>query len=149
LKTAKASVSIAETYRSPERAYLMSYAYAIARENLDPASVPGIRGVNICWVHNAANGKADLAASKQAAKDMATAFNIAFKPEVKSPHIERRAIDMSISWQGDLKIVDAKGKLVTLKSEPRNGNNPELHRVGASYGVIKLVADPPHWYDGK
>ncbi len=147
LRAANASVRISETYRSRERAYLMHYAYAIARENLSPASVPALEGVNICWLHRDAEGNPGLPASKKAAEQMVTAFNIAFKPTLDSPHIERRAIDMTIAWQGDLKIVDGMGKLVVVKSEPRNGNNAELHKVGATYGVIKLVSDPPHWFD--
>ncbi len=147
LKAANASVKISETYRSPERAYLMHYAYVIARENFGPAKVPAVEGVNICWFHRDAEGNIDLPASKQAAEQMVKAYNIAFEPTIDSLHIERRAIDMTISWQGDLKIVDGTGKLTVIKSEPRNGNNAELHKVGASYGLTKLVSDPPHWFD--
>ncbi len=147
LKAANASVKISETYRSRERAYLMHFSYRLARENLDPATVPAAEGVNICWLHRDVDGKPDLAASKKAAQQMLTAYNIAFKPTIDSLHIERRAIDMTIAWQGDLKIVDGTGKLVIIKSEPRNGNNAELHQVGATYGVYKLVSDPPHWFE--
>lgn len=125
----------------------MHYAYRIARENLDPASVPTIEGVNICWVHRNAKDNVDLVTSKQAAEQMVIAYNIAYKPALNSRHIERRAIDMTITWQGDLKIVDGIGKQVIIKSEPRTGNNAELHKVGATYDVIKLVSDPPHWSD--
>ncbi len=147
LKAANASVKISETYRSRERAYLMHYAYVIARENFSPVTVPPVESVNICWLHRDAGGNPDLPASKQAAEQMAKAYNIAFKPMLDSDHIERRAIDMTIVWQGDLKILDGTGKSVVIKSEPRNGNNAELHKVGATYDVIKLVSDPPHWFD--
>ena len=146
LTAARASVKISETYRPRERAYLMHYAYGIARENVNPATVPVFEGVNICWLYRDAKGNPDLAASKKAAEQMVFAYNIAFKPALDSHHIERRAIDMTITWQGDLKITDGSGKLVIIKSQPRNGNNAELHRVGATYGVIKLVNDPPHWW---
>ena len=148
LKAANASVKISETYRSRERAYLMSYAYAIARENFSPARVPAVEGVNICWLHDDSEGNPDLAASNKAAEQMVVAYNIAFKPTIDSLHIERRAIDMTITWLGDLKILDGMGKLVTIKSTPRNGTNAELDKVGATYGVTKLVSDPPHWFDG-
>jgi hypothetical protein len=50
-----------------------------------------------------------------------------------------------------LKIKNAKGDEVTITTTPRTGNdNKELHAVGATYGVHKLVSDPPHWsHDGK
>ncbi len=147
LKAGNASVNISETYRSPERAFLMHYAYAIARENFSPLRVPAMAGVNICWLHRDAEGNPDVAASKKAAEQMVVAYNIAFKPAIDSLHTERRAIDMTITWQGDLKIVDGTGKLVVVKGEPRNGNNKDLHKVGATYGVSKLVSDPPHWFD--
>lgn len=147
LQDARASVKISETYRSHERAYLMHYAYVIARENFSPEKVPTLEGVNICWLHRDAAGKPDPAASKRVAEQMVIAYNIAYKPTTDSLHTERRAIDMTITWQGDLKILDANGRLVVIKSEPRNGNNKELHKVGETYGVSKLVSDPPHWFD--
>ncbi len=147
LRAANASVRISETYRSRERAYLMAFSYAIARENFSPASVPAEEGVNICWLHRDTEGKPDVAASRRAAEQMVKAYNIAYEPSLDSLHIEGRAIDMTISWQSDLKIANANGKVVTITSEPRNGSNVELHKVAATYGVTKLVRDPPHWYD--
>lgn len=36
----------------------------------------------------------------------------------------------------------------SITTVPRNGaGNVALHGVGAGYGVLKLVADPPHWSD--
>jgi len=147
LKATGASVKISATYRPRERAFLMHYAYRIARENLDPGTAPAMEGVNICWVHRDTRGNIDLVASKQAAEQMVVAYNIAYSPALNSRHTERRAIDMTLAWQGDLNIVDANGKVVSIKSEPRNGDNAELHQVGATYGAIKLVSDPPHWSD--
>lgn len=147
LKSSGASVKISSTYRPIERAFLMHYAYRIAREGLNPGAIPAMAGVNICWMHFDPKGNFDLVASKQAAEQMVIAYDIAFKPALTSRHTERRAIDMTITWQGELKIVDANGQIVNIKTEPRNGTNAELHRVGATYGVIKLVNDPPHWSD--
>lgn len=49
---------------------------------------------------------------------------------------------------GPLKIADASGKIVTINTTPRTGaDNKQLHAVGKTYGVIKLVADHPHWSD--
>lgn len=147
LNAANASIKVSETYRSPERAYLMHYAYRIARDKLDPASVPAMKDVNICWLRRNADGSPDLVATKQAAEEMVKAYNIAFRPAIDSDHIDRRAIDMTIAWQGNLRIVDGTGKVVIINTEPRNGTNAELRKVGATYGVIKLVVDPPHWSD--
>jgi hypothetical protein len=41
---------------------------------------------------------------------------------------------------------DASKVVVTISSTPRTGAfNTDLHQVGASYGVVKLVTDHPHW----
>lgn len=144
LAAAGASVSINATYRPRERAYLMHYAFRIARQGLSPLDVPALAGVEIEWAHKSANGKLDLTASRNAAEEMVDAYGIAYKPALRSQHTQRLAIDMSISWQGDLKIADAKGKVVTIGS-PRTGQNSTLVNVGATYKVIKLISDPPHW----
>jgi hypothetical protein len=54
---------------------------------------------------------------------------------------------MTIGWQGTLNIRDFDGKLHHISSTPRDGSNPELMAVGATFGVIKLPTDPPHWSD--
>jgi hypothetical protein len=148
LRAAGAAVTISETWRSKERAYLMHYAYRIARENLDPREVPPLAGVNICWLHTDAKGNPNLPASKTAALQMMVAYEIVYRPILDSHHIAGRAIDMTITWQGNLSIRDANGKVITITSEPRTGaGNTDLYKVGATYGVIKLVGDPPHWSD--
>lgn len=144
LAAAGASVSINATYRPRERAYLMHYAFRIARQGLSPLDVPALAGVEIEWAHKSASGKLDLTASRNAAEEMVDAYGIAYKPALRSQHTQRLAIDMTISWQGDLKIADAKGKVVTIGS-PRTGQNSALINVGATYKVIKLISDPPHW----
>jgi hypothetical protein len=55
------------------------------------------------------------------------------------PHTQGNAIDMSISWGGNLSIVNANGETVIITSTPRTGMNTTLHAVDASYGVIKFV----------
>ena len=63
----------------------------------------------------------------------------------KSLHMEGKAIDMTINWTGELRMRDGQGQLVDVPP-PRSGDiNARLHQVGASYGVIKLVSDKPHW----
>lgn len=141
LRDAGATVSISATLRPPERAYLMHHSFRIANKLVDPKNVPPMPGVGIQWVHGS------LAASRSAAQQMVAAYNIAFAPALSSRHTEGRAIDMTISWGGVLKIKDAAGNVRSIGS-PRNGrDNTALHAVGLTYGVIKLRSDPPHWSD--
>jgi len=145
LRNAGATVTIADTLRPPERAHLMHFSFAIARQGVDPATVPARAGVDIQWVHPAAGGQSSATASRNAAEKMVQGYGIAFRPALNSRHTEGRAIDMSIAWIGDLEIVKADGTSVTVTSAPRSGDNSSLQQVGASYGVVKLVSDPPHW----
>ncbi len=139
LKAAGASVSIAATRRNAVRAHLMHYSWEVAKGLIAPAKVPALPGLAIQWDHG------DLAESRRAAQQMVDLFDIAFEPSLTSRHIEGRAIDMTIGWIGTLEIKDKAGKLHRLGA-PRSGDaNTELHQVGASYGVIKLLSDPPHW----
>jgi hypothetical protein len=146
LQAAGANVAISATYRPPERAYLMHYAYRIARSGLDPATVPAMAGVDICWLHRDSVGNPDVAASITAAEAMVQGYGIVFAPALHSRHTERLAIDMNITWTGNLTIEDGNGQTVTITTTPRTGaGNLDLHAVGATYGVIKLVSDRPHW----
>ncbi len=146
LSAAGASVTIADTLRPPQRAYLMHFSFAIARLGLDPATVPPMAGVDIQWIHPDGNGATDPAASKAAALSMVQAYGVVFQPVLNSRHTEGRAVDMDITWQGNLSVVRGDGALVTISSAPRTGaGNAELHAVGASYGVVKLLTDAPHW----
>jgi hypothetical protein len=141
MKTADASVSIGATFRPPERAYLMHWCCMITGSGQDPAAVPPMAGVNIGWAH------ATLTESKSAASAMKQTYAIKFPAALVSRHTQRRAIDMTISWKGTLAIRDFNGKLHSIASTPRTGSNAELIAVGKSFGVVKLVTDPPHWSD--
>ncbi len=46
-------------------------------------------------------------------------------------------------------ITGVIGKTIVTKLniETPIKNNSDLYSVGASYGVIKLISDPPHWSD--
>jgi hypothetical protein len=136
LSDAGASVSVAATFRPPERAYLMHYSFLIAREGADPSAVPAMAGVDIQWAHDAA---------QSAAEAMVRGYDIVFPPVLASRHTQGLAIDMDITWQGDLTIADANGDATTIASLPRSGGNSALQAVGNSYGVKKLATDPPHW----
>lgn len=141
LIAAGATVSIGATLRPAERAFLMHYAFLIATGALLPADVPAHPGINIVWVHET------LEQSRQAAKEMVDAYEIAYAPSLHSKHIDGHAIDMTISWLDDLRIADRHGIVVVIASPPRSGDNQKLQAVAKSYGVSKLTSDPPHWSD--
>ena len=132
--------NIESTLRAKERAYLMHYCWEIARGTTLPSKVPPCPGVSIVWDHS------DLAKSKKAAQEMVDLFEMDYMASLTSNHIKGLAIDMKFSWTGTLKIKKKDGTVVEIKSKPRNGeDNKQIHEVGASYGVIKLVGDPAHW----
>jgi hypothetical protein len=146
LRAAGATVTVNATLRPRERAYLMHWSFKIARANTDPEKVPAMAGVDIEWVHRDEKGNTNVPASKTAAGMMVDAYEIAYEPALASRHTEGKAVDMDISWNSrDLTIKDASGKDVTIKTGLKDGSNSQLHTVGRSYGVIKLVSDPPHW----
>lgn len=138
LRAAHASITIAATRRSKQRAYLMHHCFKIANGSAHPAHVPPEPGVNIVWDHS------DLAKSRRAAREMVQLFGIVFQPSLTSLHISGLAVDMDIAWSGVLSI-RAKGGQTFRIDAPSNGSNAVLHTVGASYGVFKLLSDPPHW----
>lgn len=145
LAKAGARVVVTDTFRPPQRVYLMHWAFAIANGTANPAKVPPLDGVDIQWVHTDAAGNPDGAATKAAAAAMVKAYGIVFAPALGSRHTDGLAVDMTISWSGNLTINNASGSPLSIAPPPANGMNPGLHAVGATYGVTKLVSDPPHW----
>ncbi|WP_197715448.1 hypothetical protein [Aquitalea magnusonii] len=145
IKNAGGYVSIAATYRPPERAYLMHWSWMISHEKVKADEVPPMMGVHIEWDHGDDNK------SKRAAAGMVSAYGMGalkIAPALRSRHTERKAIDMNIGWRGTLKIIDANGDEVEIRSSPSSGMNSDLHKVGKSYGVIKFwkgAKDKPHW----
>jgi hypothetical protein len=141
MRDAGATVAVSATRRNATRAWLMHYSWCVAKGSVAPKDVPATPGCTIVWDHG------DLAASKAGAQQMVDLFGIAYEPSLTSRHIEGRAIDMTIGWTGTLKMRDKAGATRKLDA-PRTGDaNHDLHIVGASYGVIKLLSDPPHWSD--
>lgn len=146
LTTAGAAVSINATRRPKERAFLMHWSFRVSQESYDPEKVPEMVGVDIDWVHKDAKGKKSVDASKLGAGQMVDGYDIAYRPVLDSRHTQGNAVDMDISWStAEFKIKDGGGKDVTIKTGAKDGGNPELHKVGKSYGMVKLVSDPPHW----
>jgi len=141
LAAAGARISVASTLRHKTRAHLMHYCWKIANGLIAPANVPQLQGLDITWDHG------NLAKSKKAAKEMKDLFGMAHIAALNSNHIEGRAIDMTIGWTGTINVIDAAG-LTHALGAPRTGEtNTVLHKIGASYGVKKLVSDKPHWSD--
>jgi hypothetical protein len=130
------SVTIDSTFRPPERAYLMHFAWQIAHGEIAPADVPPKPGVNIIWAHP--NGLA-------AAKAMVKGYGMVFPAALLSNHEKGLAIDMDLAWSGNLSIEDDNGAARVVSTLPRDGMNSELQRVAATYGVLKLASDPGHW----
>lgn len=153
LRAAGATVTISATYRPPRRAYLMHWSWRIVKRDFDPAAVPPMDGVDINWKHDDNEGKYSRQLSIAAAKAMVDAFDIqrlGVAPALQSRHILGCGVDMNVAWTGALVIPDAYGYVVEIKTLPRSGRNPQLHRVAASYGVIKYNRagrDDPHWSD--
>lgn len=133
IQTAGGSVRISATYRPKERAYLMHYSAAISKGTIAAENVPAMDGVNIEWVHSTP------AESISAATSMATGYGIVFPPALISRHSDKTAIDMTITGMSGKSIVDAAGTTIAIT------NLSDLNPVGATYGVNKLVSDPPHW----
>lgn len=141
LRAAGANVAISATFRPKERAFLMHFAWLVSKGTVDPASVPPMAGVAIRWEHPT------LAKSKAAARQMVAAFGMVQIAALNSRHTDRLAIDMTLSWNGNLSIKRSGGGTKTIAGQPRNGSNRELIAVGAGYGLVKLITDPPHWSD--
>ena len=139
LKAAGATVSVNATRRNRNRAWLMHYCYLVAKGQIAPGAVPKNPDCDIIWDHG------DPTRSRAGAQRMVELFAIKYAPSLTSRHIEGLAVDMTIGWTGTLAIADAAGRTVEIGA-PRNGaDNGALHRVGKSYGMIKLLADDPHW----
>ena len=141
LKDAGAKVEVSATRRNRTRAQLMHFCWRVAKGDIAPRDVPAIAGCDIQWDHG------NLARSKQGAQEMVGLFGIVHRPSLTSLHIEGRAIDMTITWKGTMQVRDQTGVRRTIGA-PRSGDaNRDLHAIGATYGVIKLVSDAPHWSD--
>lgn len=138
-------VKVSATFRLRKRSYLMHWCWMIAHRKISPADVPAMDGVDINWAHSTEE------AAILAAKQMVAAFEMGTlktPPALRSLHNEGRAIDMTISWSGNVRLRDGAGEMVTVTTHPRSGMNRDLRAVGASYGVRKFLGgskDKPHW----
>ena len=92
LYSAGAQIGITSTLRSPIRAYLMHYAWYIAKGLIKPEVVPLREDCDIFWIHPTPEE------SIQAAQEMVQLFGMAYEAVLSSRHITGQAIDMNINW---------------------------------------------------
>ncbi|NJM33076.1 MAG: hypothetical protein HC848_09815 [Limnobacter sp.] len=150
LTEAGAEVTVCATRRCGKRAYLFHWSWKISQDLCAPSEAEPMEGVSIRWDHG------DLAQSAAGALEMVRGFGLAMPPRcVNSPsltsnHITGQAIDMTINWQGTLKVRTKNGDEAAVPYLEDVNQNTLLHAVGESYGAIKLVTDAPHWsYNGR
>ena len=147
MKNAGITVKITASLRPPERAYLMHYSWMIVNGQIKPADVPplpALRGANIIWNH---------AHAMKGAQEMVDGYGIGgllVPPSLKSRHIEGRAIDTVLSWDGDISVQAKDGLFKDIIGTSRNATHPGLIAAGATYGVIHFKpasSDKVHWSD--
>lgn len=145
LEDAGATVTVESTLRDAKRAYLFHWSWKISLGKAKPSDATAKTGVDIEWDHG------NAAQSKTGAQQMVHGFGLAVPPKSKvapsltSVHIAGKAIDMDISWSGDLSVKKKDGTVVKIRYMSDANSNTKLHQVGASYGVKKLTNDEPHW----
>ena len=146
LEKAGAKVHVQATRRDAKRAYLFHWSWLIALGKSKPTEALPVSDVDIEWDHG------DPVKSKAGADEMVKGFGLAVPPKSKvapalhSNHIASKAIDMDITWKGDLKIKEKDGKTDLVIAFMKDPNlNTQLHAVGKSYGVVKHTSDAPHW----
>lgn len=105
------TVHVSATWRPEQRAWLMRGAWDVAHFGL--AARPAPRAdIPITW-------------TVAGAQAMVARYQLAARPSLTSRHIQRKAIDMTITgWTGTAEA---------------------LYALGATYRVIKRIKDPPHW----
>ncbi len=153
LEDAGATVTVSTTRRHKDRAYLFHWCWKISQGKLGGtkiSKIPARAGINIEWDHG------DAKKSKAGAEEMRSGFSLTkypiskYAPSLTSNHIKGKAIDMTITWTGKIKVANKSGKKIELTYMKNVKNNKKLHAVGKSYGVKKLLNDAPHWsYNGK
>lgn len=150
-----ASIEILSTQWPPERAYMMHFAWLIAHEEIHPQQVPPIDEVDfdtnvstaldIVWWHG------NLEDSLKAVEEMLEAFGIAEleePPVLASRHVSGEAVDMRISWGGNLTLMGPGEEEITIESGPNDETNEELIGIAAMFGVIHYEdpeEDAVHW----
>ena len=150
LDAARITKDIISTYRPLERSYLMHWCCEI-KNGKDAKTIPNMSEVNIEWWHG------DQTSSVDAAQEMFDGFEIDPKnvncPAEHSKHNTREAIDMKLTWNGDITIKNASGQDVKITTVPRDNTNLDLIKIAKTYSVyhyVPITDDKKHWSsDGK
>jgi hypothetical protein len=143
LVDAGAKIKVTTTTRDAKRAYLFHWSWLIALGKAEPSEATAMSGVDIQWDHGST--------SKDGAQEMVDGFSLAVPPDstnapaLMSNHIAGKAIDMYITWTGELKVKKKDGTIVNVPYLNNANLNAKLHAVGESYSVKKLKTDAPHW----
>ncbi len=157
LEDGGANVEIIASKTPPERAYLMHWAWRIAKGEIDPRDVPDADPeeqnmedeVDIQWWHG------DLKAAQSAAQEMVDAFKI---DELKVPpplpseenlYTEGKAVVALIDWRRELVLYRDKPSEMMITDEPRDATNEALIAIAEAFDLIHLYSDPDthevHW----
>ena len=139
ITAAGGTVNVISTLYSSERAYLMHWAWEIARGNITAEEVDEkhpMAGVSIQWNHG--NDQVSIAAA-QVMNDL---YGNRYPPSLHSDSITGNAIDMTISVPVGKTIARKDGTLVTITTNTMT-NPVNLVPVGASYGVFHILGN--HW----
>lgn len=145
LEDAGATVTVSTTKRSDKRAYLFHWSWKISQGKSKASDATAMAGVDIKWDHGKESD------SKKGATEMVTGFGLAVPPastnapSLTSNHIAGKAMDITISWTGTIKVKKKDGTEVDVAFKDDANANTALHTVGESYGVKKLKSDAPHW----
>lgn len=137
LTKAGVRVTVLASWRPPERAWLMHWAWLIAKKQVAPASVPVHPSLPIQW------DLGSLEPSIAASQAMVDGFGARGDTALRSRHTEGRAIDLDIRWQTPALVDAADGAVVTLNQ----GDQDALTRVGRSYGLVRGATASTHWSD--
>lgn len=128
------------TRRPAERAYLMHYAFRIARMGENPGQIPARAGVDIIWNHPRA---------VEAAEQMVRGYGIVYQPALHSLHTEGRAVDMVVrNVPATIQVPGPSGPVsMKIGNQPAE-NNVNLWRVADQYfHISKSPSDWVHWSD--
>ncbi len=146
LEKGGAEVEILATKVPPERAYLMHWAWRIAKEGFNPRQVPYLDGVDVRWWHG------DMKSSQDAAWSMVLGYEIDdldTPPPQVSPYTEGQVIAMRIRWTGALTLYRDEPEEQVIDKGPNDATNPVILALAELHGLEHLLtvpdSDEVHW----
>lgn len=146
LQKAGARVEFVSTLLPPERAYLMHWAWRIAKEGFDPQAVPDMKDVNIQWWHG------DYKASLDAAWEMVHGFKISEQkepPPLVDDYTEGNVVALRIRWSGKLVLYKDQPNEQIIERGPTDTTNPALIPLADKHHLFYHLtvpdSDEVHW----